>query len=185
MTATAISAFSSASDAQALAGLVGTHLIYTYDNGWQYEIYIENATTVCYRIHSGMVGGRWVTDQHAYIARLADGLYTVSWDEPTGTVVTNQLGSVEQIRYLAPIEVGRASAQDFEATVDLAGVDPTGHPVHVRVDVVPNDPRITILEVEPRTIQVVLDETISLAVPVRVARGTVPVGISNIVAPSE
>ncbi|MFP3891795.1 phenolic acid decarboxylase [uncultured Ralstonia sp.] len=88
MTATAISAFSSASDAQALAGLVGTHLIYTYDNGWQYEIYIENATTVCYRIHSGMVGGRWVTDQHAYIARLADGLYTVSWDEPTGTVVS-------------------------------------------------------------------------------------------------
>ncbi len=98
-------------------------------------------------------------------------------NQPTGTVVTNQLGSVEQIRYLAPIEVGRPSAQDFEATVDLTGVDPTGHPVNVRVDVVPNDPRITILEVEPRTIQVVLDETISLAVPVRVARGTVPVGI--------
>ena len=98
-------------------------------------------------------------------------------NQPTGTVVTNQLGSVEQIRYLAPIEVGSPSAQDFEATVDLAGVDPTGHPVNVRVEVVPNDPRITILEVEPRTVQVVLDETISLAVPVRVARGTVPVGI--------
>ena len=44
-----------------LAGLIGKHLIYTYDNGWQYEIYVKNATTFSYRIHSGIVGGRWVT----------------------------------------------------------------------------------------------------------------------------
>ena len=71
-----------------LAGFVGKHMIYTYDNGWQYEIYIKNATTVDYRIHSGIVAGRWVRDQRAYIVRLAEGIYKVSWDEPTGTAVS-------------------------------------------------------------------------------------------------
>jgi YbbR domain-containing protein len=98
-------------------------------------------------------------------------------NQPTGTVVTNQLRPVEQVRYLAPVEVGRLSVEDFRATVDLASVDPTGQPVSVRVDVVPTDPRVTILEVRPRTIQVVLDEKISVTVPVRVARGAVPAGV--------
>ena len=71
-----------------LTAFVGKHLIYTYDNGWQYEIYIKNATTVDYRIHSGLVGGRWVRDQKAHIARLAEQIYKVSWDEPTGTAVS-------------------------------------------------------------------------------------------------
>jgi phenolic acid decarboxylase len=71
-----------------LSAFVGKHLIYTYDNGWQYEIYIKNATTVDYRIHSGLVGGRWVRDQKAHIVRLAEQIYKVSWDEPTGTSVS-------------------------------------------------------------------------------------------------
>jgi hypothetical protein len=37
-----------------LLGFIGKHVIYTYENGWQYEIYIKNATTVDYRIVSGM-----------------------------------------------------------------------------------------------------------------------------------
>jgi len=71
-----------------LTVFVGKHIIYTYDNGWQYEIYIKNSTTVDYRIHSGLVGGRWVRDQKAHIARLAEQIYKVSWDEPTGTSVS-------------------------------------------------------------------------------------------------
>jgi len=71
-----------------LHGFVGKHVIYTYENGWQYEIYIKNATTVDYRIHSGIVGDRWVRNQKAHIVRLADGIYKVSWDEPTGTCVS-------------------------------------------------------------------------------------------------
>lgn len=42
---------------------IGSHMIYTYENGWEYEIYIKNEDTIDYRIHSGMVGGRWVRDQ--------------------------------------------------------------------------------------------------------------------------
>jgi phenolic acid decarboxylase len=71
-----------------LIGFIGKHVIYTYENGWQYEIYIKNATRVDYRIHSGIVGGRWVRDQKAHIVRLASGIYKVSWDEPTGTCVS-------------------------------------------------------------------------------------------------
>ena len=71
-----------------LKGLVGKHLIYTYDNGWQYEIYVKNNHTLDYRIHSGLVGGRWVTGQEAKIVELAKNIYKISWDEPTGTVVS-------------------------------------------------------------------------------------------------
>jgi phenolic acid decarboxylase len=73
---------------QDLAGLVGKHLIYRYDNGWQYELYVKDASTFSYRIHSGIVGGRWVTDQTAHIVNVGDDVYKISWDEPTGTTVS-------------------------------------------------------------------------------------------------
>ncbi|CAO3413453.1 phenolic acid decarboxylase [Azospirillum endophyticum] len=71
-----------------LTDFIGSHFIYTYDNGWQYEFYVKNDRTVDYRIHSGMVGGRWVRDQIAHIVRLAPQVFKVSWDEPTGTAVS-------------------------------------------------------------------------------------------------
>ncbi len=73
--------------AQDLSPLVGHRLIYTYANGWQYEMYVKNATTIDYRIHSGMVGGRWFKDQTVDLVALADGVFKVSWNEPTGTSV--------------------------------------------------------------------------------------------------
>ena len=66
---------------------LGSHIIYTYENGWEYEVYIKNENTVDYRIHSGMVAGRWVRDQKADIVKLVEGVYKVSWTEPTGTDV--------------------------------------------------------------------------------------------------
>ena len=71
-----------------LTAFIGKHFIYTYDNNWQYEIYIKNATTLDYRIHTGMVGGRWVRNQKAHIVRLSDDIVKISWDEPTGTAVS-------------------------------------------------------------------------------------------------
>ncbi|MBC3944119.1 phenolic acid decarboxylase [Erwinia persicina] len=71
-----------------LSQFVGKHLVYTYDNGWDYEIYVKNAHTVDYRIHSGMVGNRWVKDQQAFIVRIAAAVYKISWHEPTGTSVS-------------------------------------------------------------------------------------------------
>ncbi|WP_439234491.1 phenolic acid decarboxylase [Lonepinella koalarum] len=66
---------------------LGSHFIYTYANGWEYEFYVKNENTVDYRIHSGMVGGRWVRDQKADIVKLTDGVFKVTWTEPTGTDV--------------------------------------------------------------------------------------------------
>ncbi len=70
-----------------LRGIVGKHYIYTYANGWQYEMYVKNSTTIDYRIHSGLVGGRWVKDQQVNLAQLADDIFKISWTEPTGTCV--------------------------------------------------------------------------------------------------
>lgn len=67
---------------------VGTHFIYTYANGWQYEWYARSETHCDYRIHHGLVGGRWVTDQPMNLVQLADGMYKVDWHEPTGTCVS-------------------------------------------------------------------------------------------------
>lgn len=69
-------------------GIVGKRLVYTYANGWEYELYVKNDTTVDYRIHSGMVGGRWVRDQEASVGTLRPGVHTVHWTEPTGTSVS-------------------------------------------------------------------------------------------------
>jgi len=70
-----------------MKNFIGTQMIYTYDNGWEYEIYIKNEDTVDYRIHSGMVGGRWVKDQKMHLVELTKGVFKISWTEPTGTDV--------------------------------------------------------------------------------------------------
>lgn len=70
--------------------LLGAHFIYEYENSWKYELYFKNANTIDYRIHSGMVAGRWVKNQKADIIKLTKGVYKLSWTEPTGTdVVVN------------------------------------------------------------------------------------------------
>ena len=40
------------------SGLVGHRFIYTYANGWQYEMYVKNATTIDYPFYRyrGYVG---------------------------------------------------------------------------------------------------------------------------------
>lgn len=75
-------------DKHDLSEFVGKHLVYTYDNGWNYEIYVKNSTTLDYRIHSGIVADRWVKNQYAHIVRVAGSVYKISWTEPTGTDVS-------------------------------------------------------------------------------------------------
>ncbi|WP_313376037.1 phenolic acid decarboxylase [Chishuiella sp.] len=71
-----------------LEEFLGSHFIYTYANGWKYEIYIKNNDTIDYRIHTGMVGGRWVRDQKVDLVCLTKGVFKVCWTEPTGTDVS-------------------------------------------------------------------------------------------------
>jgi Phenolic acid decarboxylase (PAD) len=60
---------------QDLSGILGYRYIYTYANGWQYELYAKNQKAIDYRIHSGHVGGRWVKDQTVDLFQLADDSY--------------------------------------------------------------------------------------------------------------
>jgi YbbR domain-containing protein len=98
-------------------------------------------------------------------------------NQPADTVITNTLRDVEEIRYLAPADVGRLREDDFRATVDLENVKPDANPVSLRVNVTTADPRVTILEIRPRTIQVVLDQKVSKVVPVLVTQSDPPAGL--------
>lgn len=71
-----------------LTNLVGKHLIYTYENGWQHEIYIKNDSTLDYRVCSGSASNRCVKDQSAYIVQIGQNIYKASWTEPTGTSIS-------------------------------------------------------------------------------------------------
>lgn len=71
-----------------LSGFIGKHLVYTYDNGWKYELYVKNDQTLDYRIHSGLVGNRWVKNQQVSVIRVGESVYKISWTEPTGTNVS-------------------------------------------------------------------------------------------------
>lgn len=84
-------------DKNDLSNILGKHLVYTYDNGWNYEIYVKNATTIDYRIHSGIVGNRWVKSQKVYLVRLAENVYKISWTEPTGTDVSLSVNLSDKI----------------------------------------------------------------------------------------
>ena len=68
--------------------LLGKHIIYTYENGWQYEYYFKNETEGHYRIHSGHVAGRWVTNRKYHLTNIGNDLIRVNWVEPVGNVVT-------------------------------------------------------------------------------------------------
>ncbi len=98
-------------------------------------------------------------------------------NQPAGTVITNQLRDVSEVRYIAPADLGRLQAEDFRATIDLANVQPAVEPVAVPVQLTAVDPRVTILEVQPRSINVVLDELVTKAVEVAVVQATPPAGV--------
>ena len=72
-------------DPTALSGIVGKRLIYTYEDGRRHELYAKNAHTIDYRMHSGIIANRWVRDQKVHTVRVAEGVFKVSWVDPTGT----------------------------------------------------------------------------------------------------
>lgn len=97
---------------------------------------------------------------------------------PSDVIVLSNLGDVTRIRYVAPPDAGlRIDADSFRATVDLASVEPTGGPVSLGVAVEAVDPRVTVIDFEPRAIVVTLDRVGSKDVPIRAVLGPVPSGL--------
>ncbi len=67
---------------KSLEDFVGTHFIYTYDNGWDMNFTSKTTIPLNYRIHGGMVAGRWVKDQKVSLVMLTEGIYKITWTEP-------------------------------------------------------------------------------------------------------
>lgn len=65
-------------DKHDLSGFVGKHLVYTYDNGWNYEIYVKMKTPSTTVFTAAPAGNRWVKDQQAYIVRVGESIYKIS-----------------------------------------------------------------------------------------------------------
>lgn len=112
-------------------------------------------------------------------AKLFEGSVPIEASGVTSEVtIMSDLGAVRQIRYLAPEDLGlRLDGASFRATVDLADVDPADGRQSVAVRVAAIDPRIQVLDYEPRRIVVELDAVVSRVVPVRVVIGPVPTGL--------
>jgi len=99
--------------------------------------------------------------------------------QPPGTALLTELPPVTQIRYRAPLDVGFVSPDSFSATVNLAGVAPSGDEgVDASVTVTAFDRRIQVVDYFPRTVQVRLDPVETRSIAVSVNTGAVPDGLT-------
>jgi YbbR domain-containing protein len=99
---------------------------------------------------------------------------------PATASLSGNLPQVTRIRYVSVGDASsRASTDTFRATIDLAGVDPAAEaPTFVSVKVESVDPRFTVVDYEPKGINVQLDPVkVRTGIPVRVDPGTAPAGL--------
>jgi YbbR domain-containing protein len=99
---------------------------------------------------------------------------------PAGAVLLTDIAPVTRVSYRAPLDVGVVGPDSFRAYVDLSRVDvqPGGPPATVSVSVSAVDTRISVVDFEPRTVDVRLDPVETRQVAVSVSMGSVPEGIS-------
>ena len=101
-------------------------------------------------------------------------------NQPPGAFLLDDPGVVTLIRLYAPPDLASLiTSQDFQATIDLAGMDATSgaEPEVVPVSVTALDPRIQVIDFRPRQVAVRLDPIETKIVPVAVDHGTVPPGL--------
>lgn len=99
---------------------------------------------------------------------------------PAGATLISELDPVTEVRYRAPLDFGVVSPASFRATVDLsrASVQPGGESQNIPVSVVALDPRVQVVDWQPRELQVRLDPVANRDVPVTVTLSAVPEGVS-------
>lgn len=97
---------------------------------------------------------------------------------PSDVVVLSNPGSVTRVQFIAPPDLGlRIDSSTFRATVDLTGVQPSGERTTFKVEVEAVDPRIQVLDFEPRAIVLTVDRVASRVVPIRPVLGAIPSGL--------
>jgi YbbR domain-containing protein len=99
---------------------------------------------------------------------------------PAGATLLADPDPVTNVRYRAPLDVGVIGPDSFRATVDLSLVDvqPGGQPESVPVAVVALDPRIQVVDFQPREVPISLDPVATRDLPITVTLGTVPEGLN-------
>ena len=99
---------------------------------------------------------------------------------PANATVISEIPPVTQVRYRAPLDVGVLSPNSFNASIDLSRVDAAagGPPVTVPVNLIALQQGVTIVDYEPREVQVQLDPVEERMVPVTVTLGAVPAGVN-------
>jgi YbbR domain-containing protein len=95
---------------------------------------------------------------------------------PPDSFLLSSIDPVTEIRYFAPPGT-RPLSSDFEASVDLSGIEPGSGPQRVRVNVVSIDDRIRIVGVQPDVVTVNLDILGRRAVGVVVEHNATPEGL--------
>jgi YbbR domain-containing protein len=99
-------------------------------------------------------------------------------NQPTGTILIGSLGEVSEIRYFVTDQSNvTITSANFNASVDLAQVQPGPQSQSVRVVVESADPRIQVLSATPAFVSVKLEQVEPKTVPVVVVPGTVPDGL--------
>lgn len=99
---------------------------------------------------------------------------------PAEVIVLSNPGAVTDIQYVAPPDLGlRVDSSTFRASVDLRDVDPGARTASLPVVVEAVDPRIQVLDFEPRVIVVELDRVATKAVPIRAVLLNVPTGFET------
>ena len=96
--------------------------------------------------------------------------------QPADGFMLTSIDPVTEIRYFAPSGT-RPLSSDFEATIDVSGIEPGSGPHRVPVHVTSIDDRITVVSVTPATVTVDLDRLDQKTVDVVVDHGPTPPGL--------
>ena len=94
-------------------------------------------------------------------------------NQPTDTFLLETIRPVTEIRYFSPSGVQPISS-DFEASVDLSDVEAGAGPRSVSVQLRSVDPRVRVVDFQPKVVTVDLDRIAHKDVHVDVDRGQVP-----------
>lgn len=96
--------------------------------------------------------------------------------QPADSFLLNSIDPVTEIRYFAPAGT-RTLSSDFEASIDLSGIQPGSGPQRVPVRVVSIDDRITVVGFQPSEVTVDLDRLGTRTVDVVVEHEQAPEGL--------
>ena len=96
--------------------------------------------------------------------------------QPADSFLLNSIDPVTEIRYFAPPDL-RPLSSDFQASIDLGGIQPGSGPQRVPVRVISIDDRITVVGFQPSEVTVDLDRLGTRTVDVVVEHEQAPEGL--------